>query len=174
MREIKFRGRSLEGWLYGEAIWFNGFPTLKDKQIYMPNPNDENCDELNVETWSMVFDVGQYTGIKDKNDKEIYEGDIVKRIDMTPIAQLCGKENVGVISFDNGSFVLNTGETTYLMGNYNLFLNNCSYEVIGNIYENKHRCKTCDYIVLKGEYLWCAWKDKQVEELGWCKQYTRY
>lgn len=40
--------------------------------------------------------------------------------------------------------------------------------------ETKHQCKTCDYIVPKGEYLWCAWKDKQVEELGWCKQYTRY
>lgn len=40
--------------------------------------------------------------------------------------------------------------------------------------ETSHQCKTCDYVVSKGEYLWCSWKDKQVEELDWCKQYTKY
>lgn len=40
--------------------------------------------------------------------------------------------------------------------------------------ETNHQCKTCDYIVSKKEYLWCSWKDKQVNESDLCKQYTRY
>ena len=123
MREIKFRGRSIDGWLYGETIWFNEFPTLNDRQIYMPNPNDENCDELNIETWSIVFDVCQFTGLKDMNGKEIYEGDIVRSKYFDTI--LGESEAVGVVEFKDG---------VYLINNYYLHMGVC--EVLGNIYEN--------------------------------------
>lgn len=131
MREIKFRGRSIDGWLYGETIWFNRFPTLNDKQIYMPNPNDENCDELNIETWSIVFDVCQFTGLKDMNGKEIYEGDILDY----------GCYGKFEVVWHNGAFKIR--KLGFKNGNLS-YLADCyldELEVIGNIYENPELIK---------------------------------
>lgn len=139
MREIKFRGRSINGWLYGEAIWFNEFPTLKDKQIYMPNPNNENCDEFNIETWSMVFDVGQYTELKDKKGKEIYEGDILKGTKKGKPDEVL---SITYVKWDRGQFDLYTEMTSDswedALYNYMQFFD---VEVIGNIYENSELLK---------------------------------
>lgn len=131
MREIKFRGRSIDGWLYGETIWFNEFPTLNNRQIYMPNPDDENCDELNVETWSIVFDVCQFTGLKDSNGNEIYEGDIVK------IEDYFGGDIIGRVIYDEttAGYVFHKGnERNYFQ--MTLDLEGYVHYVIGNIYEN--------------------------------------
>lgn len=64
---------------------------------------------------------GEFTGLKDRNGKEIYEGDILT-------------ENI-VVKFNNGSFI-----TTYKDDRNNgaiLTDKRCEYlEVIGNIYQN--------------------------------------
>lgn len=67
----------------------------------------------------------QYTGLKDKNGVEIYEGDKVK-------AKFYDKEVVGEIGFSDGCFLL----LNSCVSDNQLFIFT-DIEVIGNIYENK-------------------------------------
>lgn len=78
--------------------------------------------------------VMQYINLNDKNKKEMYEGDIAKRIDFLPIADRFGREDIGVIKYVNGSYFLICKDCKYLISadfNENTFYNP-SYEIIGN------------------------------------------
>ncbi len=93
-RELKFRV-----WLHDTKEWgnvscievFNS--TGKLEYLYQDQP----------------YTIQQYTGLKDKNGKEIYEGDIVKWHE--------GENNLSEVIFQNGSFMvrgINWGAFWYL------------------------------------------------------------
>lgn len=77
-----------------------------------------------------VFEVMQCTGLKDKNGKLIYENDIVKTLYTRPDGVVINRNCI--IEYNRGAFWINYG-----IGASYLYNDECIYEIIGNIYENK-------------------------------------
>lgn len=117
-RDIEFRGLTgsvkRDIWVYGTPYKVESLFSA-DERYYIRN---KHADERIVDPKT----IGQYTGLKDKNGKKIFEGDIVK-------------SKYGVFKSKvewNDSFC---GFFPFCNNDTGIFADEC--EVIGNIYENK-------------------------------------
>ena len=80
----------------------------------------------------------QYTGLKDGDGKEVYEGDIVEFEGNYTTAEKCGKK-IGVVEWDYAGFIIRVGEHDYNFDETNEFY--AYSKVLGNIYENPELLK---------------------------------
>ena len=118
-REIKFRARSLDGiWEYG------------DLHLRCKHPHIHNL--IGARIYIDPDTVGQFTGLYDKNSKEIYEGDIVRTLVSRLNATNNKKYRNFVIRYDAPHFW--NGYDTFLMSKKLM-------EVIGNIHDNPELLK---------------------------------
>lgn len=141
MREIKFRGKRIDNgkWVYGtyyehlpplQAFTAKGQEVEKSK-YYIANtafadwnmPRQVEFIEVDVST------LGQFTGLKDKNNNEIYEADIIKYSNSE-------EEGVGEIAWSPAHM---TWRIMFDNDPSLLYYFQCSseLEVIGNIFENQ-------------------------------------
>lgn len=135
-RPIKFRvwDQKDKKYLLPEKQGFVILPTMPSFGVTIPYENhsnpgniDEDCIDLaDADLLMGRYELEQYTGLKDKNGKEIYEGDIVR-------FGIWGDEKVGVANYSDvfGSYEVFTSKGYIIQ---TLFA--ARGEVIGNIHEN--------------------------------------
>ena len=140
-REIKFRGKDIltDKWVYGDLLHLgNAYAIVAshEEEELEVNPISDRLEFL-VEDIAGVYPetVGQFTGLLDKNGKEIYEGDII--IEKLRRARKDGERLV--ICFDDFEWQGKNanGATTSL----SLLLEYHTIEVIGNIHDNPELLK---------------------------------
>lgn len=125
-REIKFRGKSILTGMFIEGNLV--IDRNRETSIIWFNSEQKEC-------WTSVcpYSVGQYTGLKDTNGKEIYEGDIVGSNGfihiVTYVENLAG---FGTISME-------------LPGSYGIldqrWIDYCDIVIVGNIHDNPELLK---------------------------------
>lgn len=141
MREIKFRGFSpcFKEWLYGDLIVSDTDVTCVVERGAMKMDGHHIRQFADRPYYVENESIGQFTGLHDKNGKEIYEGDIIDIYDSD-----YETHDNNEVSFKDGVFGVEnwTGNLTTL----SFFIKHngdseYSIEVVGNVYDNPELLK---------------------------------
>ena len=123
MREIKFRAWDKENKKMSKPFGLFDIYAGRD-EAYLPDYTRFGEDNLIIQ---------QYTGLKDKNGEEIYEGDILKCIGWQR------EEFVTKVYYDTNRAKFDIKKDD--LENFTISQNNWTLEIIGNIYENPELIK---------------------------------
>lgn len=117
MRDILFRGKRTDN-----GAWTSGYLFCFWERAYLcwgMRNNVPVMEEVIPET------VGQYTGLKDKNGKKIFEGDIVRNPETSDVGEIYFDTNTATFAIKFASFIVNFCD-----------YNNSDVEVIGSVHDN--------------------------------------
>ena len=136
MREIKFRGKRIwtDEWIYGNLVIDKHGRNHIVPFAYFDEDGHHLSydDDTDTPVFIMQESVGQFTGLHDKNGKEIYEGDIVKFEDVSGYKDGCASV---IWHEDSCGYYLENDDDNIYDTLYD-FTPSYQMEIIGNIHEN--------------------------------------
>ena len=136
MRTIKFRGKASHNgeWLYGDLINIHGEYHILGEDD-MREDGHHVTQDSDRPTWVEPDTIGQFTGLHDKNGKEIYEGDIVEVTSLRYGYEDFMKRMLCGIVYDNDFCCFN-----FLASDRERWMcrtiPDAEIEVIGNVFDN--------------------------------------
>jgi len=136
MREIKFRVWDKNKMWYNVDVCADGFVYAYDKS---PISEEAFLGSFQTGRVADTINLMQFTRLKDKNRKEIYEGDVIKASPKAESNSKGDKYKIGnriyLVSYESGSFWIDSEKKDLDVFSF-IDINLTDFEVIGNIYEN--------------------------------------